>query len=289
MCAILSPALLNSFVHMALRVLRRSLVFLVLTVLTQVGGVVYLLHTLSYGWWGRTVANKNKRKVAKVASFIVVYLVAIFAIVPLIASMCGRVRMPMFSTHIRPVTVWTYLFCRNYVRPPLRTVAYNVYEEMQVQYPGTVVNYLDAGFPFLNGFPLLPHLSHNDGRKLDLSFYYDDSRTGLPTNHVPSFIGYGICEEPRPGEVNTAEGCYQKGYRQYSILRYVVPQWSKQHFTLNEERTRSLVSFFAEQPGIGKIFIEPHLKTRLGLASSKIRFHGCRAVRHDDHLHVQLR
>ena len=29
---------------------------------------------------------------------------------------------------------------------------------------------------FLNGFPLLPHLSHGDGRKLDLAFYYAEGR-----------------------------------------------------------------------------------------------------------------
>ncbi len=34
---------------------------------------------------------------------------------------------------------------------------------------------------------------------------------------------------------------------------------------------------------------KPHLKTRLKLSSAKIRFHGCQAVRHDDHIHVQLR
>jgi len=47
--------------------------------------------------------------------------------------------------------------------------------------------------------------------------------------------------------------------------------------------------FFASADATGKIFIEPHLVKRLKLASNKIRFQGCRAVRHDDHLHVQLR
>ena len=42
-------------------------------------------------------------------------------------------------------------------------------------------------------------------------------------------------------------------------------------------------------PQIKKIFIEPHLKQRLGLQKeNKIRFHGCGAVRYDDHKHVQL-
>ena len=44
-----------------------------------------------------------------------------------------------------------------------------------------------------------------------------------------------------------------------------------------------------QNKAIKKIFIEPHLKTRWGLKNyQKIRYHGCHAVRHDDHIHVQL-
>ena len=60
-------------------------------------------------------------------------------------------------------------------------------------------------------------------------------------------------------------------------------------YRFDEERTKALVLLFAANQSIGKIFIEPHLKQRLHLTSNKIRFHGCRAVRHDDHLHVQLK
>ena len=44
----------------------------------------------------------------------------------------------------------------------------------------------------------------------------------------------------------------------------------------------------ANLPDIGKDFIEPHLAKRLGATTSKIRFQGCKAARHDDHIHVQL-
>ena len=160
---------------------------------------------------------------------------------------------------------------------------------MSNKFPGTIINYLDANFPFVNKFPLLPHLSHNDGKKLDLSFHYNDSGTGLMTNDVPSFIGYGICEEPKDGEENKPEDCEKKGFWQYNLLRNNVSQANKDKLTFDNKRTRELVNSFASQDGLGKIFIEPHLKTRLGLNSSKIRFHGCQAVRHDDHIHVQLK
>lgn len=47
--------------------------------------------------------------------------------------------------------------------------------EMAHTFPGTVTLYLDANFPFFDGFPLLPHLSHVDGRKRDIAYYYADS------------------------------------------------------------------------------------------------------------------
>lgn len=160
---------------------------------------------------------------------------------------------------------------------------------MRNKFPGTTINYLDANFPFINNFPLLPHLSHNDGKKLDLSFQYNDKGTGQIADDVPSFIGYGICEEPKRGEENKPEDCNKKGYWQYSLLRHYVPQANKDQFMFDNKRTRELLHTLASHNGVGKIFVEPHLKARLGLSNSKIRFHGCQAVRHDDHIHVQLK
>jgi hypothetical protein len=39
---------------------------------------------------------------------------------------------------------------------------------------------------------------------------------------------------------------------------------------------------------VAKIFVEPPLAAQLGLSDPKIRFQGCRAARHDDHIHIQL-
>ena len=49
------------------------------------------------------------------------------------------------------------------------------------------------------------------------------------------------------------------------------------------------LDLFNKNNYIEKVFIEPHLKTRLNLTSNKIRFHGCQAVRHDDHIHLQVK
>jgi hypothetical protein len=206
-----------------------------------------------------------------------------------VAGLFGRVPLPISKAgNLRPLNRLTYLLNRNYVRPQLKQAALDVADKISQQYPGSVVNYLDGCFPFFNGFPLFPHLSHNDGKKLDLAFFYIDNKTHAATSKAPSPIGYGVSEEPRAGEANTTQFCQEKGYWQYSLLTKLVPQGDKKNYTFDSLKTKTLVNLFAAQPAIHKIFIEPHLKTRLGLTTLKIRFHGCRAVRHDDHIHVQL-
>lgn len=233
------------------------------------------------------IANKYFQQIAKLLSFVFLYCLICFLVIPSIAKPFGRVPLPAKATnHLKALNIFTCIFNRNYVRPELRQTAFEVANKMNEQFPGTEINFLDAGFPFMNGFPLFPHLSHNDGKKLDVSFCYRDSKNNTATNECPSFMGYGICEEPLPGEKNTADFCSGNGYWQYSMMRRIISQDNKKNFIFDAERTKALVNLFARQDAIGKIFIEPHLKIRLGLTTDKIRFHGCQAVRHDDHIHV---
>ncbi len=263
------------------------LIFAILTVLTQVGGIIYLLSFATHKFINNKTNHKYPRSFYKFVSFFIIYCIATFALVPLIAKPFGRVPLPVFeSNHLQPQNTLTCFLNRHYVNLILRKTAFEVSTQMNEKHPNTIVNYLDANFPFIKGFSLFPHLSHNDGKKLDISFCYIDNKTGDETNECPSFIGYGICEEPRPGEKNTAEYC--KGNWQYSFLRQIIPQGNKKNFSFDSVRTKEIVNLFASNKAIGKIFVEPHLKTRLSLSSSKIRFHGCQAVRHDDHIHVQL-
>jgi hypothetical protein len=260
-----------------------------LTILTQVGGLVYLLSILTFKLTDKWTNSNYLKATYRFTSFLILYCLTTFLIVPLIAKPLGRVPLPLTETnYLRPLNIWTCFLNRNYVRPELKQTAFEVAKQMNDKFPGTMVKYLDANFPFINKFPLIPHLSHNDGKKLDLSFCYIDTKTVEATNECPSFIGYGICEEPRPDEKNTAAFCADKGYWQYSLLTKVISQDNKKDFTFDSIRTRDLVNLLAGHPAIGKIFIEPHLITRLSLTSDKIRFHGCQAVRHDDHIHIQL-
>ncbi len=143
-----------------------------LTALTQIGGLVCLLSFSLHKAIDRLFGTKLARITAKFSLFIALYLLTILMIVPLIARPFGRVPLPMFETNgLRPLTIWTCLLNRNYVRYELREITYHVATKMNNKYPGTVVNYLDANFPFINKFPLPPHLSHNDGKKLDVAFF----------------------------------------------------------------------------------------------------------------------
>lgn len=199
-----------------------------------------------------------------------------------------RVPLPLTETnHLRPLNFLTCLLNRHYVTPQLKDISLQVADDMAKKYPGSTLSYLDANFPFIDKFPLIPHLSHNDGKKLDLAFCYSLPETDEIKNGSPSWIGYGVCEEPKKGEKDTPSECDKKHW-QYSLLTKIVPQGGKENYTFNNERTKYLVELYANQPAIGKIFIEPHLKTRLRLNHAKVRFHGCHAVRHDDHIHVQL-
>jgi energy-coupling factor transporter transmembrane protein EcfT len=261
-----------------------------LTFVTQTGGVIFLLSLFVFPIVAKFSEWPWLRALFKASSFILIYLIFTFAIVPYVAPLFGRVPLPRFEQdHVRPANFWTCILNRNYVRRELRDITFRVAEKMNAKFPGTKVNYLDANFPFINEFPLLPHRSHDDGKKLDISFQYNDSNTGEITNDVPSFIGYGICEGPKTGEEDRPKACVSKGYWQYSLLPDLVSQDNKKNFVFSNRRNKELVNGFAAEQALGKIFIEPHLKARLGLGSRKIRFHGCQAVRHDDHIHAELR
>jgi len=186
------------------------LVFIFLTLLTQIGGVVILLTVLLVriiGW---------QKRWKKLLFSITLYLITTFGIVPNVAP-------------------------------------------------------LDANFPFINGFPLLPHLSHNDGRKLDLALIYEN-KNGIIIPAKKSRTGYGVYVDSNDGEVDQTQKCKQAGYYQYDYSKYFSFGAVNKHLDFSEKGT--------------KILVEALLENRE--TDSRIRFHGCRAVRHDDHIHLQI-
>lgn len=266
------------------------LAVVLLTVVSQVGGLILLVCIPVFRLSKKRFSNRPLPHFINAGFFLAIYFVCITLLVPPLASFFGRVPLPITGqTNLKPLNYATWFFNRHYVVPDLKTTLLDASQEMEEKYPGTIIAYLDAGFPFLNNFPLLPHLSHDDGKKADIAFFYRDKSTDEPLNRkAPSFIGYGVFEGPISGESNYPERCKAEGFWQYSILGRFVPQGGKQKMKLDQERTAALIRILSRQPEIGKIFLEPHLKERFGLSSNKVRYHGCHAVRHDDHIHVQL-
>lgn len=227
---------------------------------------------------------------ARAALFVGLYLPFSWYVVPHLAQQFGRVPLPVRQEDgVRPLNRLTVLMNRHYVRPSLRAVVEDAARDLRKRDADLVIQYLDASFPLFNGFPLWPHLSHNDGKKLDIAFVYQHESTGKAVVYHPSWIGYGACEAPLPGEPNMPQRCEEKGYWQYNLLERWWPVTYNSDYVWDEDRTKSLIRKLLADTEIGKIFLEPHLVQRLQIKHNKIRFHGCQAVRHDDHIHIQLR
>ncbi len=252
--------------------------FFLLTLLTQIGGLVMLLAMLLariFGW---------QRRWKKLLLSLSLYLIIIFGIIPKIAPIFGR--EPVQHTEgIRPATWFTVLTNRNYVRPTVNNLLKKSAREIKSH--GIKIIYLDANFPFINGFPLLPHLSHDDGRKLDLALVYEN-KNGIIIPTQKSRTGYGVYVDPGAGEIDQIQKCKRAGYYQYDYSKYFSFGAVNKNVKFSEKGTKFLIEALLENLEIQKIFIEPHLKSRLKLTDNRIRFHGCQAVRHDDHIHLQI-
>lgn len=271
------------------RIFRHSLFFGFLTLLTQIGGFIWLL-SLGLNHW---IQKYRPIKGLRWGIFFLLYTLATFFVVPPMARIyTNRVPLPVFSNpHLEPENVFFAFFNRTYVKPALRKALEDVAEQMQSQYPGATIWYMDANFPFIDGYPLEPHLSHRDGKKIDLSFYWKLAKTGTPVHKNPSPTGYGLWAEPLSGEFDYAQHCIEKG-NWFIGYDEQLGNWgyNKNDYRFDAERTREMLRLLAEHPSIEKILIQPHLKKRLDLERfDGIRAQGCHAARHDDHAHVQLK
>ena len=194
-------------------------------------------------------------------------------------NVAGLTTLPCRAIHLRPASRFYCLLGRHYVTPATRAVVIKAADTVAARYPGSAVLFMDASGA--DGHrPFAPHLSHGDGREIDLALFYTD-RAGRPMPRPPTLSGYGAYEPPRPGETRECKG--QKGPKEPDPA-------ANRTWRLDAARTKALVIAITHDPGVRRVFLEPHLKQSLGLADDdKIRFQGCWAARHDDHLHVDFR
>jgi hypothetical protein len=260
-----------------------GLAFAVLTLITQVGGLFYALALLLRS---KFFAGA-KRPITTLALLFASAYLAAWAPVGWLARIQGRTGLPCFASRNSTLAAspLTCILHRHYVSPEMKALAQTLSEAVNRRFPETLTIALDGNFPFIDGFPLLPHLSHDDGRKLDMAFYYS-SRNAYARGAMKSPVGYWAFEERRAGEGRICSPnalSWDMAWLQPLIRR---------DLALDRDRTRYALNWLAGQGprhGLGKVFIEPHLAQRFGVRGAAIRFQGCRAARHDDHFHLQLR
>lgn len=255
---------------LAKRMAGHAIIAIALTLLTQIGGVAWL------------AARAFRRPFP---AFLLIYA-ALLGLAHLTAPVFGRVALPCFGERVAAQSPLYCALARNFATPTARDGLTTLAEAMRTQSPAAKVLYLDAGFPFLNGFPLLPHLSHRDGRKVDLAFFYRDAGGVYLPGKTRSPIGYWAFEAPR------GEGaCAARS--DLITLRWDF-DWAQDWFTdrpMDPDLTGAMVRWLAvEGPrhGVKRMLLEPHLKARFAPGADIIRFQGCRAARHDDHIHLEF-
>ena len=260
------------------KILLWIIIFVFLTSITQIGGIVFILSLLLNRIW------RTKFVLKPMVTFFGLYIISTFLIVPFIAPLFGREKVK-HTKFIKPANFMTVILNRNYVKPELNILL----EETEISLKGSQIkiNYLDANFPFIDRFPLLPHLSHNDGRKIDFGLVYQRT-DGKISQEQKSISGYGIFEDPKNGETDQIRKCLNNGYFQYDYPKYFTFGSINEELEFSQNGTKKLIESILKSQRLGKLFIEPHLTERLDLKDSRIRYQGCRSVRHDDHIHVQL-
>ncbi|MCP4380409.1 MAG: hypothetical protein GY798_03145 [Hyphomicrobiales bacterium] len=263
--------------------------FLVLTVLSQIGGIALVVAWAAIKVAAPRLTGWSKACTVGIA-FAVVYACLTVFVVPPLAALGGRVPLPCLDDGARPYKAATPILCvlnRHYVVPRLADLLDALARDLSARYPGTITLYLDAGFPFLDGFPLIPHLSHDDGRKIDVALWYADRDSGYLPAALRSPIGYGAFERPDPPAPARCDDDV------WLTLRWNLTALQPFFDTLAMEPDRTTAALIwldqhGEQFGLDRVFVEPHLVKQLGIASPYLRFQGCRAARHDDHIHIQI-
>lgn len=246
-----------------MRALGHGAIFVLLTLLTQLGGLAWL-----------AALGFRRRMFAFALAYSAILLAA-----QIMAPAFGRQALPCLGDTLRSQSPAYCLMLRNFVTPDLANAARRAADTVAAEHPGTVTLTLDAGFPFVTGMPLLPHLSHDDGEKLDLAFFYQDASGYLP-GKTRSPIGYWAFEG------NDDAGCPPVWLTTRWNLGALQPLWPDR--MLEPARTKTLMRALLADPAVAKVFLEPPLAAALGLSDAKLRFQGCRAARHDDHIHIQL-
>ncbi|MGR3540360.1 MAG: hypothetical protein ACU0BS_02890 [Hasllibacter sp.] len=233
---------------------------MLLTLVTQVGGLAWLM-ALPF----------RRRWLAFPAAYAALSIAAWAA-----APQFGRTALPCTGEVLRPANPLYCVLNRHYAAPEMRRAAQALAAALDARFPGTVTETLDAGFPL--PMPMIPHLSHGDGRQLDLALWWRDAE-GYAPGLSPSPIGYfGYADGPTDCPARALDLRWD-----WRWLQRALPDRAP-----DADRLAAALRFLQSDGRIGRVLIEPHLAAAAGVTGGKIGFQGCRAARHDDHLHLRL-
>lgn len=197
-----------------LRVFLHGILILLLTLMTQMGGLAWI------------AALFFRRRVLV---FLLVYAGLSLSAIWLAPAVSGRVALPCITDG--PLKVQSWFYCglnRNYVSPNVKAMLEDLAAATDRKFPGTQTLVLDANFPFFDGFPLLPHLSHHDGGKVDLAFHYRNA-SGYLRGATRSPLGYFAFEQ---GPTNCPRAVLSLRWD----LKFLQPLWPD--LEIEPQRTR---------------------------------------------------
>ena len=212
---------------------------------------------------------------------------AAFAALVVVAAGClnaftplgGKVPLACTTSNYAAAQSAYCLLGRHMVVPEVKRAVEEIAFEMQSHSRGRKLLYLDASGRFSS--TLWPHRSHGNGYQLDLALYYRDRDTRAPLDGPPRFLGYGAYDPRNAGEPNPCSGRRPADFGDPPDDR---------NWELDPGPTLMLIETLIARDDVERIFLAPHLAQRLGVSHEpKVRFAGCHAARHDDHIHVDFR
>ncbi len=269
-----------------------AILLLLLTALTQIGGVALIVALIVGGLLGRHGRSPIACWLIAGVLFAATYSLVSFVAVPPLAAALGRQALPCWELQGYGYAARSKLTCllnRHYALPSVHVVLDDLSAALRARHPDTVVAFLDAGFPFGDRFPMLPHLSHDDGRRIDLAFFYGNADGRYRPLKTPSPIGYWAFEAPVAEEPQPCRGNDEPITLRWDMTA-LQPLWPP--LVLDEARTAGMVRWLVSdgrKSGVRSVLLEPHLKARWRISSDAVKFQGCHAARHDDHIHVKVR
>ena len=255
---------------------------LFLTLFTQVGGIIV------WPFWSLVYSMCSSQRpfirfLQRTGIFFVLYTSVSLIVIPIIAKQTGRTRLPIFASKevpVAPLTLFYPLLNRNYVRIHTYETFVHAAKNVAEKDSEIVIRYLDAGFPFPY-IPLLPHLSHHDGQKIDVAFQFQ--KDGLYVDQARSPIGYWgyVKESKKRTECDKPSKNTIPLRWDFDWLQPLLPDLS-----LDVHKNRTLLSALAAEKDVCLILLEPTLHSILDVP--KLHANSCSVARHDDHFHVSI-